>query len=154
MGWPVKALNHLNAHMLFLQMSPQIRVRSQKNKIRLKKAGQEIIPSQRFVGDKLLLEIPRHELSSGFYELEVGTQSITTLAFNTDQKESVLDQLPEKELLQIFGEIPQLKIFNTGDIDNFGTELKENYMGKPLWRYALILALFFLLVEVLFIRFL
>jgi len=122
--------------------------------IRLKNEGQEIIPSQRFIGDKLLLEIPRHELSSGFYELQVGINSITTLAFNTDQRESVLDQIPEKELLQIFGEIPQLKIFNTGDIDNFGKELKENYMGKPLWRYALILALIFLMVEVLFIRFL
>jgi len=122
--------------------------------IRLKKEGQEIIPSQRFVGDKLLLEIPRHELTSGFYKLEIGTKTITTLAFNTDQKESILDQIPQKELLEIFREIPQLKIFNTGDIDNFGKELKENYMGKPLWRYALILALIFLLVEVLFIRFL
>ncbi len=122
--------------------------------IRLKKEGQEVIPSQRYIGDKLLLEIPRHELTSGLYDLRVGDRYITTLAFNTDKRESVLDQIPEEELLQIFEEIPHLKIFNTGDIDNFGKELKENYMGKPLWRYALILALIFLLAEVLFIRFL
>jgi hypothetical protein len=122
--------------------------------IRLKKGEQEVIPSQRFIGDKLVMEIPRHELSSGHFDLLVDERYITTLAFNFDKRESDLEQIPEEELLQIFGEFPNVKIFNTKDIDNFGKELKENYMGKPLWRYALILALIFLLAEVLFIRFL
>ncbi|MFC2125671.1 BatA domain-containing protein [Bacteroidota bacterium] len=122
--------------------------------IRLKREDQEVIPSQRYIGDKLILEIPRHELTSGLYDLQAGNRYITTLAFNSDKRESVLDQIPENELMQIFREIPFVKIFNTEDIDNFGKELKENYIGKPLWRYALILALIFLLTEVLFIRFL
>ena len=43
---------------------------------------------------------------------------------------------------------------NTSNIDSFSNEIKERYLGTPLWKWALGLALLFLLAEVLLIRFL
>jgi hypothetical protein len=52
------------------------------------------------------------------------------------------------------GETDNISIFEAASADAFSNEIKERYLGKPLWKYALMLALFFLLVEVLLIRFL
>jgi len=51
-------------------------------------------------------------------------------------------------------QIPNLEVFDKGNAQSFGKEIKERYQGMPLWKYALILALLFLLAEILLIRFL
>ncbi len=45
-------------------------------------------------------------------------------------------------------------MFNSAATGSFSNEIKERYLGTTLWKYALILSLIFLLVEVLLIRFL
>jgi hypothetical protein len=52
------------------------------------------------------------------------------------------------------GDAPNISIFEAGSAETFSNEIKARYLGKPLWKYALILALVFLLAEVLLIRFL
>ena len=40
-----------------------------------------------------------------------------------------------------------------GKQEAFSNEIKERYLGKPLWKYALMFAIFFIVAEVLLIRF-
>ena len=84
----------------------------------------------------------------------LGTQSRATLAFNLDNNESYLEQLSQDEIFSEFDNNSNLTIFDVNDADNFSKEIKKNKFGVPLWKYAIILSLLFLLAEVLLIRFL
>jgi hypothetical protein len=52
------------------------------------------------------------------------------------------------------GNADNIGIFEATTAEAFSNEIKERYLGKALWKYVLMIALFFLLVEVLLIRFL
>jgi hypothetical protein len=58
------------------------------------------------------------------------------------------------EITSAFDNNRNLTIFDVNDADNFSKEVKKNKFGVPLWKYAIILSLLFLLAEVLLIRFL
>jgi len=54
----------------------------------------------------------------------------------------------------LLGAGDNITIFKVGAQEAFSNEIKERYLGTPLWKYALVLAMFFLLMEILLIRFL
>jgi hypothetical protein len=114
----------------------------------------ELIPNQRISVNELVMELPKNTLQPGYYELMLGTQSRATLAFNLDKNESYLEQLSQDEIFSAFDNKSNLTIFDVNDADNFSKEVKKNKFGVPLWKYAIILSLLFLLAEVLLIRFL
>jgi hypothetical protein len=118
------------------------------------KGTQELVPSQRRLGDKLLLEIPRYSINHGFYYVTHGSDTLDLLAFNLEKKESMLAQFTGEEVKTAIGGGNQVSIFKATSAETFSNEIKERYLGTPLWKYALILALLFLLAEVLLIRFL
>ena len=76
------------------------------------------------------------------------------LAFNLDKAESLMEQYRGEEFKRILGGGDNITIFQVGSGEAFSNEIKERYLGKPLWKYALIAAIFFLLAEILLIRFL
>jgi hypothetical protein len=115
---------------------------------------QELVPTQRRMGDRLLLEIPRFSVNQGFYHVTHGRDTLDLIAFNLEKKESMLSQYSGEEMKTAMGGGDQISIFKASSTETFSNEIKERYLGTPLWRYALILALFFLLAEVLLIRFL
>ncbi|MBL7871046.1 MAG: BatA domain-containing protein [Cyclobacteriaceae bacterium] len=118
------------------------------------KGTQELVPSQRRLGNKLLLEIPRYSINHGFYYVTHGPDTLDLLAFNLEKKESMLAQFAGEEVKTAMGGGNQVSIFKATSAETFSNEIKERYLGTPLWKYALILALIFLLAEVLLIRFL
>lgn len=118
------------------------------------KGAQELVPSQRRLGNKLLLEIPRFSVNHGFYYVTHGRDTLDLLAFNLEKKESMLAQFAGEEVKTAIGGGNQVSIFKATSAETFSNEIKERYLGTPLWKYALILALIFLLAEVLLIRFL
>ena len=59
-----------------------------------------------------------------------------------------------EKLSEITEENSYVKLFNTKGFNNFDKEIKEKYLGIPLWRLALVLTLIFLFIEILLIRFL
>lgn len=122
--------------------------------IRLKREDEEIIPGQRISGNEVFMELPKHELKPGIYEMAHGIHNYGYIAFNQDESESRLAQYSPEELNQLADENSFITLFNTKGINNFDKEIKTRYMGLNLWRYTLILALIFLLVEILIIRFL
>ena len=115
---------------------------------------QEIIPPQRKMSNQVVMELPRFSMNAGFYSVLNNRDTVGLLGFNLDPRESVLRQYSADELVTLLGRAPNVTLFESNSKETFSNEIKERYLGKPLWRYALILALLFLLVEILLIRFL
>lgn len=115
---------------------------------------EEIIPPQRKVNDNLIFDIPKFSISKGFYKVIAGRDTVSLLAFNLDKAESRMDQYTGEEIKTLLGSGENISIFEVASAEAFSNEIKERYLGKPLWKYALLLALFFLLLEILLIRFL
>jgi hypothetical protein len=118
------------------------------------KGAQEIVPAQRVVNDQVFLEIPKFSISQGFYRVATARDSVGLIAFNLDKAESLLAQFSGEEVKAQMGDAPNISIFDAGSTEAFSNEIKERYLGKPLWKYALMISLLFLLAEVLLIRFL
>jgi len=127
---------------------------SQNTIVKLKSDESEFIPSQRISSGSLFIELPPENIDPGFYDVMADSRKLTTLAFNYDSKESKLDQYNINELDTIFVANDIINVFNANSEAGFTNALKKQYKGTPLWKYALILALMFLLAEVLLIRFL
>lgn len=116
--------------------------------------NQEIVPPQRRVGDRFVLEMPKFSMNAGFYYVTYGQDTLNLMAVNLDKNESDLTQYTAEEVKTLFGGGDQVTIFKGTSLESFSSEIKERYLGTPLWKHAIILALLFLLAEVLFIRFL
>ncbi len=115
---------------------------------------QEITPSQRKINDRILLDIPKHTLNQGFYNVIVNRDTVDLLAFNLNNEESLMNLFPVQDVKAMFGGGSNISVFEATSSEAFSKEIKDRYLGKPLWKYALMLALFFLLAEILLIRFL
>ena len=121
----------------------------------LRLAGdQEIVPTQRKVSDMVYLDIPKFSLNQGFYHVVSESDTVGLVAFNLDKAESLLDQYSGAEIKNQMGGGKNISIFEAASTEAFSNEIKARYLGKPLWKYAIMLSLFFLLAEVLLVRFL
>jgi len=115
---------------------------------------EEVVPAQRKINDDVIFDIPKFSMTKGFYKVVMQRDTVNLLAFNLDKAESLMDQYRGEDVQKILGSADNITIFQVGAADSFSKEIKERYLGKPLWKYALAMAIFFLLVEILFIRFL
>ena len=115
---------------------------------------QEVVPAQRRNGDRVILEIPKFSIDPGFYYARVQQDTLGLVAFDMDKSESLLEQWTGDEVKSLLGNGKNISLFGSAASESFSDEIKERYLGTPLWKYALILALIFLLAEVLLIRFL
>ncbi len=116
--------------------------------------NQEVVPPQRRVGDRFFLEMPKFSMNAGFYGVQYRQDTLSLIAINLDKKESDLTQFSTSDIQRLFGGGDHVSMFQSASLESFSNEIKERYLGTPLWKQALILALIFLLAEVLLIRFL
>ncbi|HTH56640.1 MAG TPA: VWA domain-containing protein [Cyclobacteriaceae bacterium] len=116
--------------------------------------SQELIPAQRKMDGQLYLELPKLSLTSGFYQVMNRKDTLALVAIDLDKKESLLEQLKPEEAKNHLGNRSSISVFKGATAASFSNEVRDKYVGKPLWKYAVMLALAFLLIEVLLIRFL
>lgn len=121
---------------------------------KLQKEDAELIPSQRVTANQLVLDMPKYLITPGFYDLTLGDQLITTIAFNHSKRESDLTTLPIEEIEARLSGIQHLNIYQPQDAAAFSKLMKEKYHQRELWKYALILSLIFLFAESVLLRFL
>jgi hypothetical protein len=126
---------------------------------RLRRGKLDLIPVQRLVGNRLTLELPKTDqlnagqtLESGYYELLLNDRPQRLLAFNHDDAESQLDVYTPGELRQIFAGKKNVQVFDNRTDGDFVKAFREQNLGVSLWKYFLLAALGFLLVEVGLIR--
>ena len=119
----------------------------------IKQDENEVIPEQRMVGNELLLQLPSEYLTSGFSALQLKGDHKKWLAFNYDQQESDVRQIGQEALQNYADQHKNVTLFASSDANTFSKEIKARYLGQPLWKFAILLALFFLLMEILIIRY-
>lgn len=133
---------------------------SEKAVYKLKHDKLEIIPIQRVVGNQLLLEMPKsnelatgQEVESGYYDLQLDGKTERLLAFNHGNQESSMEFYSADELRRAFANQPNVEVFDSIQDGDFVQVLEQENLGKSLWKYFLLAALGFLLLEVGLVRF-
>lgn len=114
---------------------------------------EQIVPNQRLQGQELFLEVPSDIIFPGFYKLKTGDRVVEILPYNNNQRESLLDQYREAELQETVAG-PSVRVLSSEDFVDYTEKVAQARSGTPLWKFALLLALLFLISEVLLIRFL
>ena len=113
----------------------------------------EIIPEHRNI-DLQTYVYPHDQVNkAGTYMLKNGEDTVTAIAFNYNRNESELKCYTASELEDMIKE-KGLKHFNVLDLKNKGVAnvLDELNQGIRFWRLCVVLALLFLLAEVVLLR--
>lgn len=123
--------------------------------IKNKKIGFDIIP-QSFNSDDIKSKIYLNNdiKIAGHYKITSNNNSIKGLSFNYDRKESDLKHFSRNELEEYIKENNLISFSLVKDNNKpFSEIIKNQSIGKQLWKWFIILALLFLLTEILIIRF-
>jgi len=115
------------------------------------KGEEEFIPGQTNMGNTSLINFNNMISKAGFYNLNLEDQQIKGLAFNYDRIESNLDYKSSEELNEEYGASANI-ISNTASAD-LSQIIKQKDQGIRFWKWCLILALLFLAIETLLLRF-
>ncbi|WEK18301.1 MAG: BatA domain-containing protein [Candidatus Pedobacter colombiensis] len=119
--------------------------------LKLVSAGFEVIPEVRQTPGKTLLYVADQVKKSGFYELKKADSVLSVVAFNDDRMESDMHYASENEIKALFNK-QNIAFYNSKkDALSMNMELKNN--SSELWKLCLILAVVFLAIEILLIRF-
>ncbi len=105
----------------------------------------EFIPQQRLFSNRVQLDFNENPKDDGIYELREGEKGIQDISFNHDRKESQLIYLDPEQLN---------KNSVATSIDSLFESIKKENAVKELWKWFVILALFFMLVEILIQKYL
>jgi hypothetical protein len=116
--------------------------------------AKEVIPTQRYVAGRILMDVPKFTLTPGFSYITAQTDTLGLLAFNLNKDESRMEMMTPSELQKMASGRKNVSIFEPNNRQAFSNEIKARYLGEPLWKYCLGLALLFILMEILLIRFL
>lgn len=119
---------------------------------KLRGPGGEFIPTQRTVGNRVLLGLGGQVPEAGVYDLLLGDETVDAFAFNYNRAESDLDYLSGDELAEL-ASLPNVGLLDADNQASLIGDIRERNEGTPLWRYFLWAALAFLLMEVLLLRF-
>ncbi|MES2591829.1 MAG: BatA domain-containing protein [Bacteroidota bacterium] len=122
--------------------------------IRSINADFEIIPEHRVMDAKTEIIVHNQITNAGNFNLFAGKDLITGLSFNFNRKESDLTCYTSEDLTELAFD----KNYNNIHIIEPGSQslqqsLTEMEQGKKLWKLCVILALLFLAIEVLLLRF-
>ncbi|MBI3520065.1 MAG: BatA domain-containing protein [Bacteroidetes bacterium] len=113
----------------------------------------DIIPEHRLINNTTTVFTQNQITEAGHYEVVENGISIKDLAFNFDRKESDMNFMSSEDLQKQLDEkaLKNISII-TPDEKTLTNALQEVNDGKKLWKLFLILALVFLLSEILIIR--
>ncbi len=124
---------------------------------KLKGRREEFIPQQRSVGSQAYLTVNNEIKEAGYFDLflQAGTV-LDKFGFNYNRKESQLGFFNEDALTEMSEKSPagaKMNIISSTQNANFEELIGERSQGIVLWRWCLIAALLFLLIETLLLRF-
>jgi hypothetical protein len=119
--------------------------------LKLTSADAEIIPELRQTPGKTLLYVADQVKKSGFYSLKSGDSILALVAFNDQRMESDMHYATEKELENLFGKEKVNVYSDRKDAKSLNIAIKNS--SAELWKLCIILAVVFLAIEILLIRF-
>ena len=111
----------------------------------------EVIPELRQVPGRTLLYVADQVKKAGFYSLMSGDSLLAQVAFNDHRMESDMHYASEKELKDLFG--GQKVAVYSAKKDAMSLNIAMKNSSVELWKLCIILAVVFLAIEILLIRF-
>ncbi len=118
------------------------------------KKSLEFIPEQRRIDYRTDVFLHSNIKEAGNYDIMHNDNRIQFLSLNYNRRESILNMLDKEQLRDA---LQKAKIGNYHILDNtikeVGEAIQAINQGVQLWRYFIIAALFFLLMEVILLRF-
>ncbi len=127
------------------------RVTSAELVYKMKGRAEEFIPEQRIIGQKVLLGINGQIKEAGFYDLFLDAeQNLAKYGFNFNRQESELGYYNPTDLADLN---TSFSIIDNTAAASLTPIIGERSQGIPLWRWCVILALIFLGIEALLLRF-
>ncbi|MBI5540249.1 MAG: BatA domain-containing protein [Bacteroidia bacterium] len=143
------------------EISPEVSVSVQNSigetenviEIKNQKSGESFIPSQ-IKGNSEITLLPGNQVNyDGFYDIVLKGNVFNTVSFNYNRKESLADYFSPEEIKNSFEEKGiKTELFNSNNNETLSNQLKQNEQGKPLWKYFILLTLFFIAAEIALIR--
>ena len=122
---------------------------------RLLKGKFERIPLQDRFDKRMSLVTGADLLENGYYYVTLNTDTLGQIAFNSPAQESDLLRYTTDALNDKINEMGAQNIaVLTADTNTIGTVVRQWQQGIQLWRYALLLALLLIFVEVILLRYL
>ncbi len=130
-----------------LDMTTQLEIENLKN-------HDKFIPSKTIIGRGIRINFDDQITTDGHYLVSSEETTITAMAFNYNRRESDLRYFQQDELKRELEENHQNNATIVEEVDrNFAEILEDLQNGKQLWKMCILLALFFILAEVLLARF-
>ncbi len=119
-----------------------------------RKTGDKLVPASTISGRKTRLEFGNQITSDGHYLVENDGNIIAAMAFNFNRKESDLRYFSAMELKEKLIELQLKNAVVVEEVErNFSEILEEIQNGRQLWKWAVLMALLFILAEILIARF-
>ncbi|WP_375437945.1 BatA domain-containing protein [uncultured Hymenobacter sp.] len=145
----------LNQGTIALNVAEQVTAARETEQVfKLNKDSLTFIPSQRLQAGVLRFDVPAEMREPGFYTLTRNGQSVATVAFNFDKRESELAAYSAAELRQLIGANRlNIHVYDASTGESVAAKYRTERVGTPLWQYCLWIALACLLAEVLLLRF-
>ncbi len=113
----------------------------------------EFIPEMNNFGNEVALYFHSQVEKDGFYNILQDEDTAAIAAFNFNRSESDLTYYTEEELEKIADESQNKILLLDYQTKDFSKEVSDKLNGKPLWRWFIYMSLFFLLAEILVLRF-
>ena len=118
---------------------------------KIKGKKEEFIPQQKAIGPSMVLGINNQIKDAGFYQLYLdAAKPLAFYGFNFDRRESELSYLNEDLLATQVGELAN--IIKSQSLASLTPLIGDRSRGVSFWRWCLIAALVFLLIETLLLR--
>ncbi|MEO6132706.1 MAG: BatA domain-containing protein [Saprospiraceae bacterium] len=108
----------------------------------------QFIPGMSALGSKILLDVQGQVIEAGFYMVNQSDQLVASLAFNYDRRESDLTLVNAEDLAKN----KMVKVWTDDEKSDFTQLIEDTRQGKQLWKWCIILALFFIACEIALIR--
>jgi hypothetical protein len=121
--------------------------------MKIKGQGLEFIPKQLNINDGTRLGLGDEVQIPGIYQVLSNEKVVKEIAFNYDRTESELRYLKEDDVKNKIGERVNFYGENSDKVD-FTELINSKQRGIELWKWAILLALLFLAIEILLLRFL
>lgn len=123
----------------------------QSETIEVRSKNQSFIPSFKQSGDMLNLYLYDQISDAGFYQIYENDKKIADFAMNYSRQESDVSIWSPNELKEMI--IGNTVFINSEQMASMGQFIQEFDRGKVFWKYCLIFAVVFLILESLLLRF-
>jgi hypothetical protein len=116
--------------------------------------GIDFIPAQQYLQNELKVELQNEITKAGHYQLVQEEKLIGQISFNYNRNESKVATYSPAEFMEE-AVIKQLnfQLLNEKN-DVLRSKIEKIDQGTPLWKYFIILALIFIAIEIILLRYL